>query len=49
MLIDTVHISAKYISIGLLDFDPISNAVVGDTGVSNTSYLLNAFLNSLLT
>lgn len=46
---DTVQISAKYISKGLLDFVPISNATVGEVGVSNISYLLNAFLNSFFT
>ncbi len=35
---DTVQISAKYISNGLFDFDPISNATVGDVGVNITSY-----------
>ena len=45
----TVHISAKYISNGLLDFVPIPKATVGDAGVSNTSYFLNASSNSFFT
>jgi hypothetical protein len=45
----TVHISAKYISKGLFDFAPISNAAVGAVGVSNISYFLNASLNSFCT
>src|SRR5699024_2386244 len=49
ILTDTVQISAMYISSGLFVFEPILNAVVGDTGVSNTSYLLNTLSNSFLT
>ena len=46
---DTVHMSAKYISNGLFDFEPISNATVGDVGVNITSYFSNAFWNSFIT
>ena len=53
ILIDTVQISAKYISSGLFVFDPISNAVVGATGVNSTSYFLkhssNLFFTYVLT
>ena len=46
---ETVHISAKYISIGFVDFSPNLNAVVGDVGVTITSYFSNALLNSFIT
>ena len=46
---DTVQISAKYISNGLEDFVPISNATVGEVGVNIKSYLLNASSNLLFT
>ena len=49
IFIDTVQISAKYISSGLFDFDPIVKAVVGETGVNKTSYFLKASLNLLTT
>ena len=46
---DTVQMSAKYISNGLLDFVPISNATVGEVGVNNTSYFAKALSNSFFT
>ena len=49
MFTDTVQISAKYISNGLFDLDPISNATVGDVGVNITSYFSKALLNSFVT
>ena len=49
MFIETIQISARYISIGLFDFDPISNAVVGATGVNNTSYFLKFSSNCFFT
>ena len=49
MFTDTVQISAKYISNGLLDFEPNSNATVGDVGVNITSYFSKAFSNSFVT
>lgn len=45
---ETVHISAKYISNGLFDLVPISNATVGDVGVNKTSYFSKALSNSFL-
>ena len=49
MFIETVQISAKYISNGLFDLVPISNATVGDVGVSNTSYFSNNSLKAFFT
>ena len=49
ILTETVQISAKYISSGLSDFDPMSNAVVGETGVNNISYFLKASSNLFIT
>ena len=49
MFIDTVQISAKYISKGLFDLAPISNATIGDVGVINTSYFSKALSNSFFT
>ena len=45
MFYDTVQISAKYISNGLFDFVPASNATVGDVGVNITSYFSKASSN----
>ena len=49
ILTETVHMSAKYISSGLFDFEPISNATVGEVGVNITSYFSNPLLNSFIT
>ena len=49
IFIDTVQISAIYISNGLFDLLPNSNATVGEVGVNITSYLLKHFSNSCLT
>ena len=46
---DTVHMSARYISNGLFDLEPMSNATVGDVGVNITSYFSNPLLNSFIT
>ena len=46
---DTVQISAKYISSGLLDFVPISKATFGAVGVSSKSYFSKALLNYFVT
>ena len=49
MFIDTVQISAKYISKGLFDFSPILKAVTGEVGVKITSYFSKALPNSFET